>query len=605
MVTIPDWMSQKCLADPVQCSTMCILLCKVHVVLLLLRKIIMLNFFDFEVFKYDWLVVIINPDEQRTEVIHNDATALEAYKAAHYDDIWIGYNSRNYDQYIFKAILLGMDPKKVSDWIIKDDRKGWEYSSTFNKIQLNIYDCGSKFYSLKQLEGFMGNDVRETSVPFDIDRPLTAAELEQTIKYCQHDVEQTMEVFLKTKANFDAHVNLLKTFHLPLANISKTQAQLSALALGCTKKIWMDEWDLQIVDTLRIQKYRTVIDWFLDPQHHDYNQHLTINVCGVPHQFGFGGLHGAPDHPIHRKGLLLHVDVTSFYPSIMIRYDMLSRSVKDKAVYKQIYNTRVALKKAGKKAEQAPYKIILNATYGICKDPTSAAYDPRQANNVCINGQLLLLDLLEHLEGHCELIQSNTDGLIIQIPDTDEAFELVDDICWQWESRTGMQLGFDIITEIWQKDVNNYLFRYDDGKVEQKGAYVKLQKDLDYDMPIVNKAMIRYMLNGVPVKKTITECDDLREFQKIVKVSNKYTCAWHNRQTVQGKTFRVFASNNPFDTYIGKMKGSSGTVEKFANTPDHCFIMNCSVNGLPVPDNLDKQYYIDLACERLLQFGVR
>lgn len=567
----------------------------------------MLIFFDFEVFKYDWLVVFVDPDKHDIRIIHNNKTALEAYKAAHHDDIYVGYNSRNYDQYIFKAILLDMDPYEVSKWIIQDGRKGWEYSSLFNRIQLYTYDCMSRFYSLKQLEGFMGNDVRETEVPFDIDRPLTAAELESTIKYCQHDVEQTMEVFLRTKATFDAHIDLLKTFKLPFKNISKTQAQLSALALGCVKHDWLDEWDLQFVPTLRIKKYQAVVDWFKDPANHHYDSSLTTTVCGVPHQFGWGGLHGAPDQPLHRKGLLLHVDVTSFYPSIMIKYDFLSRNVKDKAVYKQIYDTRVALKKAGKKAEQAPYKIILNSTYGICKDPTSSAYDPRQANNVCVNGQLLLLDLLEHLEGHCEVIQSNTDGLIIQIPDTDAAFEAVDDICYEWEQRTGMQLGFDQITEIWQKDVNNYLFKFIDGKIERKGTYVKPLDELDNDLPIVNKAMVAWMVDGVPVETTINDCQDLREFQKIVKVSGKYICGWHNRERLQDKTFRVFASNNPFDTFIGKIKDKNGelSLEKFANTPDHCFIMNCSVNGLPVPDNLDRQYYIDMAIKRLEQFGAR
>lgn len=71
------------------------------------------------------------------------------------------------------------------------------------------------------------------------------------------------------------------------------------------------------------------------------------------------------------------------------------------------------------------------------KDETNAAYDPRNNNCMCINGQLMLLDLIEHLEvvPGFELIQSNTDGLIIWIPDTDEAFEMVDDICWEWEQR--------------------------------------------------------------------------------------------------------------------------------------------------------------------------
>ena len=140
------------------------------------------------------------------------------------------------------------------------------------------------------------------------------------------------------------------------------------------KKEWNDEWDFSIVDTLKLEKYKYVREWFENPENRDYEKELVTMVCGVPHKFSWGGLHGAVGEikvkkdgtpiakstPIHRKGLILHVDVTSFYPSIMIEYDMLSRNVSDKSVYKKIYDTRVALKKAGKKAEQAPYKLILN-----------------------------------------------------------------------------------------------------------------------------------------------------------------------------------------------------------------------------------------------------
>lgn len=568
----------------------------------------MFNFYDFEVFKQDWLVVIINPQTREKTVIVNDPEKLREYHQAHKAEIWIGYNSRSYDTYILKAILLGMNPKDVNDYIITQGNKGWSYSSLFQQIQLYDYDCMSKFFGLKQLEGFMGNDMRESTVPFDIDRKLTDAEIAETIEYCTHDVEQTMEVFVRTKETYNAHVAMLKAFDLPIHNISKTQAQLSALALGCQKKEHDDEWEYSFVPTLRIKRYANVIDWFdMQREARNYSSRLVIDVCGVPHQFGWGGLHGAPEKPLHRKGLLIHVDVASFYPSIMIRYDMLSRNVKDKSVYKRIYDTRIALKKAGKKKEQAPYKIILNSTFGICKDKHNAAFDPRRANEVCVNGQLLLLDLLEHLEGHCELIQSNTDGLIIQIPDTDEAFDMVDDICAEWEERTGMNLGFDVISEIYQKDVNNYLFITEDGSIERKGAWVKELNDLDNDLPIVNKALVAYMAEGVPPAFTIRDCNELKQFQKIVKVSSKYECAWHNYHNPEGKTFRVFASKNQAkDTYIGKVKIKDGkrVIEKFANTPECCFIENGEINGKTVPVNLDKSWYVRLAENRLKQFGV-
>lgn len=564
----------------------------------------MLNFYDFEVFYEDWLLVVVNPQEHSEKAIINDPEELLSYYEKHKHQIWIGYNSRNYDAYILKSILLGFNPKDVSDWLISGN-KGWQYSSEFRKVQLYDYDCMSKFHSLKQLEAFMGSNIHETDVDFNIRRKLTDAELKLSVEYCKHDVEQTMQVFLKSKAAYDAHIQMLKTFNLPIHNISKTQAQLSALALGCQKQDRWDEWDYSIIDTLDIKKYAEVIEWFEWQRiSANYDAKLEIDVAGVPHIFGWGGLHGAPKKPLHRKGLIIHVDVQSFYPSIMIQYDMLSRNVADKSVYKKVYETRLALKAAGKKKEQAPYKIILNSTYGICKDRYSLAYDPRRANEVCVNGQLLLLDLLEHLEPYAEIIQSNTDGLIIQIPDTDEAFDAVDDVCYEWEQRTRMSLSFDVLTEIYQKDVNNYLIIFEDGYVERKGAYIKELSELDNDLPIINKALVAYMVDGVPVEQTISEATELIDFQKVVKVSGKYWCAWHNYEELKDKTFRVFASSNSSDTYIGKLKSQGATIEKFANTPQHCFIENGDIAAKPVPAYLDRSWYIDLARERLKQFGV-
>ena len=566
----------------------------------------MLHFYDFEVFKNDWLVVIINPYTQEKTVIVNDPETLKQYHEAHKDEIFVGYNSRHYDQYIFKGILCGFDPKEINDYIIVQKMSGWMYSDLFNKIQLYNYDVAKlNDGGLKTLESYMGNDICETSVPFDIDRKLTAAEIAETIKYCTHDVEQTIEVFMKRKSDFDAHMSLITTFGLPLSYISKTQVQLSAKILNCQRVERFDEWEIDFVQTLRLSKYTEVLTWFKNQiKKREYSDPLKINIAGVPHVFGWGGVHGARTK-YHGRGLILHVDVTSYYPSLMIRYGFLTRNSQTPEKFKEIYDTRVKLKAVGKKAEQAPYKIVLNGTYGISKDPTSTAYDPRQANNICINGQLLLLDLIEKLEAvkGFELIQSNTDGLIIKIPDTDAAFEQTDDICFEWEKRTGMGLGFDVITEIFQKDVNNYVFKFEGGKIERKGAYVQEYSALKNDLTIVNTALVEYMVNGTPVEETINGCNDLNLFQKVVKVSNKYLCAWHNGKRLQDKTFRVFASTDKRDGSIYKQKREGANLEKFANTPEHCAIYNYEITDKTAL-KLDKQYYIDLAKKRLSDYGL-
>jgi hypothetical protein len=163
--------------------------------------------------------------------------------------------------------------------------------------------------SLKQLEGFLGMKIKETDVDFDIMRKLTPTELALEVEYCKHDVYACIEVFLESITEFNSQMSLINTFKFPLHYLSKTQAQLTAAALECTYKERHDEWDIVPVPTLQLNKYAYVRDWFLDKSNHDYKKQFETIVCGVPHTFGWGGLHGAPDTAIHRKGLIIHVDV--------------------------------------------------------------------------------------------------------------------------------------------------------------------------------------------------------------------------------------------------------------------------------------------------------
>lgn len=564
----------------------------------------MLNFYDFEVFKYDWLVVIINPIEKTVTRIVNDSQALKDYFDAHDKEIWIGYNNRRYDQYIMKAILLDMDPKDVNDWIIRDNKGGWQYSSLFNKITMINFDTMLRMDTgLKSLEAFMGNDIRETSVPFDIDRKLTDEEIEQTFFYCNHDVEQTIEVWLARKAEFDAAMGLVKIFNLPLTYMGKTGAQRVAKILGGKGKKFDDEFEFPIVDTLRLKKYRAVRDWYRNPENHDYKKKQKVMIAGVEHTLAWGGLHGAIKK-YYGEGIYLMADVTAYYPSLQERYKFGYRNMGNPENFEKIHGENLRMKATGDKVARLPYKIADNAISGQLKDQFSPLYDPRENNAITVNGQLLLVDLIEKLEPHIEkFIQSNTDGILIKLKSIDD-YDLIDDIVWEWEKRTGMRMGFDIYTKVFQKDVNNYLLVAPDGKTKTKGAYTKSLNSVDYDLPIINKAMVDYMVNGTPVEKTIGDCDELIMFQKVVKLSGKYWRAWHDGKYMAEKCYRVFASKNSSNSYIGKCKEKGATIEKFANTPDRCFVDNGSIKGKKIPLNLDKNWYINLVKDRLAQYGV-
>ncbi|WP_050608446.1 DNA polymerase [Clostridium niameyense] len=560
-------------------------------------------FYDFEVFKYDWLVVIKDTDSKTTHTIVNDRDKLNNFYEANKENIWFGYNSRSYDQWILKAIIAGFNPKELNDWIIVEHKPAWKFSSILWKIQLYNYDVMTSFHGLKQLEGFMGNDIRETTVNFNIDRKLTEEELQEVIFYCNHDVEQTMEVFINRIEEFEAHMGLIKSFKLPLKYISKTKAQLSAIILGSDKRERNDEFEITIVPTIKINKYKEILNWYKNPLNKDYDKKLEYEVAGVLHIFGWGGLHGARPNYMS-EGVFINSDVGSFYPSLMIQYDFLSRNVRDKSKYKEIYDYRMTLKKAGKKKEQQPYKIVLNSTYGASKDKYNNLHDPLQANNVCINGQLMLLDLIEKvIEGvpGVKLIQSNTDGVMWKLP-SDKYIETYKLICEEWCNRTRMTLDHDHIKKVVQKDVNNYLIVMENGKVKSKGAYVKSLNKLDYDLPIINNALMNYFIKGIIPEETINNCNQLKEFQKVCKVSSKYLYAYHGNKKLDEKVLRVFASRSRHDAGVFKQKTEGGTLEKIASTPIRCFIDNSDIEGKTVPRKLDKQWYIDMAWKRIKDF---
>ena len=584
-------------------------------------------FIDFEVFKYDYLCVAIDPIKQKEYVVVNNKSELESLYKEYKNDIWVGYNIRNYDQYILKAIICGFDPKEVNDWIIVQNKKGWEFSSMFNRMTLNTFDCmPNPPVSLKTLEGFMGLSIHETSVPFTISRKLTQQEIEETIKYCRFDVMNTIEVFLRRKGEFDAQMDLLKAFNMPLSYLGKTQAQLAAVILDAKRVRFKDGWDIRLPENVQLGKYKAVGEWFLNPENHREDASLTMTIAGLEHTIAWGGVHaGIPKATITcaEDEAMFDADVGQLYPNIMRVYGLLSRASQKPEMLEYVLDTSMRLKAEGKKKEREPYKRQCNIFYGAEGDMFNPLYDPLHRTLVCVFGQVFLIDLIDKIEDIIYLINSNTDGIFFKVKKKDIP-ELKRRVS-EWELRTQLQMEYSEFTKFISKDVNNYLAVKTDGKIHAKGAYVKDLNDLDYDLPIVNEALRNYMIFGTPVEVTINACTDLRKFQKIVKLSSKYDWVEHEQgyyptytkrgklienyeSTVKydNKAYRVFASLDTNDGRLLKCKSTEigDKKDKFGNTPDHCFIENGDIRNMPIPKKLDRQYYIDLAKKRLEDFGL-
>lgn len=590
--------------------------------------------YDFEVYsKINWFcVTFINYEDRNKEVvIVNDRAKLIEFYNAHKDDIFISYNGRQYDTGIFKGILDGMNVGFVNDKLIKEGKKPFQVVKNAKKYPLNDYDTILKDKSLKQLEAFMGDDIRETEVDFNIDRPLTEEEIKQTLYYNHHDVIEVLRVLDYCWDDFEGQLDIIELYGLDMSYFTKTKVQLAVspkILNAVDQHTLDDEFDIRLPETIQLSdKYKFIPEWYMNPKNWRYKEHLRsednqhnnqlcCTVAGIPHVFAWGGCHGADDKEAVFEGIILHADVASMYPTTDIEYGLLSRKFKNPDDFKQMRDFRLKLK-SEKNPKNKALKPMINGVYGAGKDRNNPSYDPLMANLTCIFGQMFILDLIDKLEPYCRLLQTNTDGIFV-LCENEEMKNKVIEITNQVGKRLKMEFEIDEYTKLIQKDVNNYIAVKKNGELECKGAMVKFNKPIDNDLPILNDAVRNYLAYDIPVEQTINECNEYIKFQKVIKLSAKYKEIWYgngvsgkdnkitsiNGELLKGKVHRVFASKRQSDGSIYKLKIEKGvkSYEQFANTPTHLFIDNEDVHDKSIPEYLDKEYYINEAKKRIDMF---
>ena len=79
--------------------------------------------YDFEVTAFDWIVVFQDYQTGEFTVFHNDPEGVVSF--VNDDTIYIGFNTKDYDQFIMKAVCGGCEPeeiKEINDYLIAGGR---------------------------------------------------------------------------------------------------------------------------------------------------------------------------------------------------------------------------------------------------------------------------------------------------------------------------------------------------------------------------------------------------------------------------------------------------------------------------------------------------
>lgn len=579
--------------------------------------------YDAEVFRFNWLVTFKDKETGNYTCIWDDNDALKA--CLDDDTIYIGFNSKHYDTYIIKAIAGGLsnaEIKQVNDFIIGGGQ-GWQcplldFYFKFNNV--DIRDDTQMGLSLKAIEGHLGISVKESSVPFDIDRPLTAEEKAETEFYCKHDVdtaERLVDIrkdYLKNKINLGRLAGLDEVKAMGMTN-----AKLTAAMLKAQKKPHDDERKYVYPDNLRKEFIPPEVFEFFDkmydlsiPDKELFSGKLNLMIGECPVTLGYGGIHGAIPNffweETEERGIK-NEDVGSYYPHLCTINGYTSRNIPSPQIYEDILDRRMKAKAAGDKSTANALKLVCNTTYGCLLNQYNDLFDPLMGRSVCISGQLYLLELAEHCYQDIEslrIVQLNTDGIMVECDKKD--YGKLAEICAEWQSRTGFELEEDTVVKIAQKDVNNYIEVQPDGKSKAKGGYLVKgiapagAFNINNSCVIVATALKEFLINGTPVEDTINACEDIFQFQIVAKAGAKYKEAYHivdGEQVPVQKVNRVYATSDERYGKLFKVKAETDATAKIEMLPDHCIIDND--NHLTIND-VDKSFYIDMAKKRINDF---
>lgn len=610
--------------------------------------------YDIEVFSDDWIVVFRRPEEGSPHiVIHNDAYHLREFLSQ--PDVVIGgFNNKHYDDWVILTMILGgsnVEVKRHNDFIINGGN-GWEFPFIqFQKKPFKSFDLrddiADKGLSLKAIEGNMYLPIVESSVSFDIDRPLTPDELDEVIKYCKNDVDATVALYNARDEYITSKKIVGKMYGVEESEaLGLTNAKLSARVLNAKHETRDDERDYHIPDCLSPDLIpKQVLDFFLQIRDLSISStklfgtgkqgskgmtlDLWIETGGgrCPVTYAWGGVHGAKaafTAEATSERLIVNYDVSSLYPNSMINFGYCSRSMEDPDAYKKLVETRLAAKKAGDTDKATALKLVVNTVYGAMLNQYNDLADRRAGRSVCITNQLAMTQLIVMLSRRCasiDFININTDGIMFFIDKTEDA--LSSQIVAEWCKITGFEMERDDFAKVIQKDVNNYIGIKVGGKMKTKGGFVSLYKGGDFktnSLQIIHKAIVEYLVKGTPPEETIRSETDIFKFQSIVKTGGTYEGSYHyingERVEVQ-KVNRVYAVKNKSYGQIVKGKWITEKRKKdkasgkmisepvdppiwqesvIPECPDHAFTDN--ENTLTIAD-LDLDYYIEMAKSRI------
>ena len=561
--------------------------------------------------------------------------------------MFCGYNNHHYDDVVINYIICYKDKMirlpywnicqslyNLSKIIIEtedgniDRIKQWKYAHYFQSMDLLTMQFSKKLrVGLKSMQVTMHyKNVYEYEGDFD--KCIPSNEIDNMISYNINDVESTTELLNKLKDQVELRlfieeehginclsmdsVKMAETFLLekyseksgiPKNVIKEMRSPMDYIPLKDVILPFIKYKNPKLQEVLEDMKKQIVYS----KERKGYENKFIIN--NVVYSVGVGGIHSIHTPKIFRPGedeFIGHADVASMYPSLLIEYQWGPRHLGKLfcELFAGLKAERLEAKHTGQNVKNLFLKIVLNSPTGKMQQEVSWMYDPFNVFKIRINGQLILLMLVDRLlDLGCEIIQVNTDGVVYKAKNglRDKIQIAISDV----EKITRLKFESDEYEAFYQYAINDYFGVLKGGKIEKKGMFItdtRLGKGLA--PAIIPKAVINYFTKNIPVQDTIKQCTDIKDFLMTQNVDKKFKVLYNDKY-IQ-RINRFYASTNGCYMYKVNPEG------KYENmlTKSGVTVLN-TFDDMDIKDrHINYAYYIgeankiitDFVCQQLELF---
>lgn len=554
------------------------------------------------------------------------------------DYLFCGYNNHHYDDVIINYIIyykralecshvsrICNSLYNLSNAIInaEDGTKQfnkWKYAKYFESMDLLTMMFSSKLrVGLKEMQMSMHySNVQEYDGDFN--SYLAENQIDEMLNYNLNDVDSTESLLNRLKKDIDLRLFIRKEYGINALSMDSVKFGETLLLKQYCKLANLDE---QYVKELRSPmdyvplkdvilptiKYKSSIlqDVLNDMKNQvvytkerkGYEKKFVLS--GVQYSVGVGGIHSihTPKMFIPKEDEYIgHSDVASMYPSFIVQYKWIPRHLGEIfwKLYSRIYHERIEAKHSDQMLKSGVLKLTLNSVTGKMQQETSWMYDPFSVFKIRINGQLVLLMVVDRLlELGCKIVQVNTDGVMYIAKKTlrNRVQEAISEV----EQITHLTFETDSYEAFYQYAINDYFGvqeGYSQSKnpklIEKKGMFItetKLGKGLT--PTVIPEAVINYFLTGESVKDYIYKQTDIRKFLMGQRVDKKFYVK-HGDSYIQ-RINRYYASTN--GPYLFKCDDTRSDVNML--TKSGVTILN-KMDNVPIENrNINYAYYISEA----------